>query len=135
MHQDLKNLPLTHNTCTPSWEGIPNTLKLTILDFLSPTESLPGITAYKDAIHHFGKYIIQQLRSELLPYKIIKANNFHTTAIRRDGALFSWGRNSYGQVGLGHTDDQNSPQCIAQEYFQGKTIQSFHTEGKFNRML
>ena len=87
MHQDLKLTPI-HNTCTPSWEGIPNALKLTILDFLSPTEALPGITAYKDAIHHFGKYIIQQLRSELLPYKIIKANNFHTTAIRRDGALF-----------------------------------------------
>ena len=64
MHQDLKNLPLIHNTCTPSWEGIPNALKLTILDFLSPTEALPGITAYKD-YPPFGKYIVQQLRSEL----------------------------------------------------------------------
>ena len=29
-----------------------------------------------------------------------------------DGSLYSWGENEFGQLGLGHTDDQNTPQKI-----------------------
>ena len=32
----------------------------------------------------------------------------------------------YGQLGLGHTNNQHTPQQINPNYFQGKTIQSFY---------
>ena len=70
MHQNLEKLTLNHkqkneNTNLPSWKkGIPNDLKLYILDFLSPTEALQCIITSKSSIEHFGSYLIQRLRHE-----------------------------------------------------------------------
>ncbi len=37
----------------------------------------------------------------------------HTLARLSDGRVYSWGHNVFGQLGLGHTIDKNSPQQIA----------------------
>jgi hypothetical protein len=39
----------------------------------------------------------------------IAAGAFHTLNIHPDGTLWSWGRNDYGQLGLGTTIQQNVP--------------------------
>ena len=44
-----------------------------------------------------------------------------------DGSLFAWGRNECGQLALGHTNDQYTPQLTSNDHFQEKHIQSFHT--------
>ena len=41
--------------------------------------------------------------------------------------LFAQGHNGYGQLGLGHTNEQLTPKLIDTNHFQGKTIQSIHT--------
>ncbi len=33
----------------------------------------------------------------------------HTLALKRDGSLWAWGDNDYGQLGLGDTTSSNSP--------------------------
>jgi alpha-tubulin suppressor-like RCC1 family protein len=40
----------------------------------------------------------------LTTWSKIAAGQRHSTAIKTDGTLWSWGRNSYGQLGLGGTD-------------------------------
>ena len=39
----------------------------------------------------------------------ISAGNFHNMALRADGTVFTWGRNSHGQLGLGDTNDRYYP--------------------------
>ena len=39
----------------------------------------------------------------------IAAGSFHTLAIQKDGSLYAWGRNDYGQLGLGDTTSRNLP--------------------------
>lgn len=34
---------------------------------------------------------------------------FHMAAITTDGNLYTWGKNKWGQLGLGHTKDQYFP--------------------------
>ena len=33
----------------------------------------------------------------------------HSVALKRDGTLWAWGENSYGQLGVGDTTDRSSP--------------------------
>jgi alpha-tubulin suppressor-like RCC1 family protein len=40
----------------------------------------------------------------LTTWSSIAAGHRHSTAIKTDGTLWSWGRNAYGQLGLGGTD-------------------------------
>jgi len=42
-------------------------------------------------------------------YKAIAAGGDHTLAIAQNGDLYSWGRNFYGQLGLGDATDRNTP--------------------------
>ena len=51
-----------------------------------------------------------------LPYQSIAqcwakvaAGEFHTLAIKTDGTLWAWGRNNFGQLGIGNTIDKNTP--------------------------
>lgn len=36
----------------------------------------------------------------------------HSAALGLDGRLFTWGRNKFGQLGLGHLDDCNMPTLV-----------------------
>ena len=57
----------------------------------------------------------------------IHIGGIYTLALCPDGSLFAWGHNGYGQLGLGHTNEQLTPKLIDTNHFQGKTIQSIHT--------
>ena len=51
----------------------------------------------------------------------------HTLALMEDGSLYTWGYNVYGELGLGHNTNQNTPQLISPDHFENKIIQSIHT--------
>ena len=48
----------------------------------------------------------------------------HTLALMDNGSLYAWGSNGYGQLGLGHTDNQNTPQLININHFKNEKIKS-----------
>eukprot|EP01120_Amphizonella_sp_Union-15-10_P015595 TRINITY_DN8059_c0_g1_i1.p1 TRINITY_DN8059_c0_g1~~TRINITY_DN8059_c0_g1_i1.p1 ORF type:complete len:544 (+),score=83.19 TRINITY_DN8059_c0_g1_i1:76-1707(+) len=56
--------------------------------------------------------------------KVIKVScgNSHTLAATRNGALYSWGLNDKGQLGLGDTKSRNVPEQIIQEGLSGPVI-------------
>ncbi len=99
----------TQNTCNSSWERIPSVLQPFILKFLSPIEALPIISTSKSNIQKHGSYIIQRLRQEHLTYTMSMTGGYHTLTMRQDGTIFAWGYNRNGQLGLGHTNNQNTP--------------------------
>jgi len=39
----------------------------------------------------------------------ISAGDYHTCAIKTDGSLWCWGKNNYGQLGIGNTTSKNTP--------------------------
>ena len=57
-----------------------------------------------------------QIKWPLLPQNLnvvsISAGNEHVCAIMDDHSLYCWGRNNYGQVGVGNTSDIPSPTMI-----------------------
>ena len=59
--------------------------------------------------------------------KSIHPRAYHTLALMEDGSIYAWGENYYGQLGLGHNTNQNTPQLISPDHFHNKTIQSIHT--------
>ncbi|XP_041043914.1 uncharacterized protein LOC121277979 [Carcharodon carcharias] len=43
----------------------------------------------------------------------VACGNHHSLALSKDGKLFAWGQNTYGQLGLGTKgDSEHSPQCV-----------------------
>ncbi|MDN3692353.1 hypothetical protein QWZ06_08785 [Chryseobacterium tructae] len=36
----------------------------------------------------------------------------HSVGIKKDGTLWAWGRNEYGQLGIGYVDSQSTPKQI-----------------------
>jgi len=44
--------------------------------------------------------------------KVETSYNSHTIAIKTDGTLWSWGNNTFGQLGLGNTTNYNSPKQV-----------------------
>ncbi len=42
-------------------------------------------------------------------WKSIAGGDDHTIALKTDGTLWSWGRNSYGQLGVNNTTDRSTP--------------------------
>lgn len=45
----------------------------------------------------------------------VSAGGFHTAAITQDGTLYTWGSNSDGQLGIGHTDSVDGPQKVMED--------------------
>jgi len=43
---------------------------------------------------------------------------FHMAAITSEGNLYTWGKNKWGQLGLGHTKDQYFPLQVNSFYVQ-----------------
>jgi alpha-tubulin suppressor-like RCC1 family protein len=39
----------------------------------------------------------------------ISSGDYHTCAIKTDGSLWCWGKNNYGQLGIGNTTSKNTP--------------------------
>ena len=58
-----------------------------------------------------SKYTPTQESTGARDWKTISTGNSHTTAIKSDGTLWSWGQNNYGQLGNG-TDSYTSPDEI-----------------------
>ena len=44
--------------------------------------------------------------------KVIKSGYAHTVKIKNDGTLWAWGRNDYGQLGLGDSKNYNIPKKV-----------------------
>jgi len=42
-------------------------------------------------------------------WKSVACGWYHTSAIKTDGTLWTWGLNSYGQLGINNTDDRSIP--------------------------
>jgi alpha-tubulin suppressor-like RCC1 family protein len=64
--------------------------------------------------------------------KLISYNTYyagHTTAIRKDGALFAWGFNSYGQLGDGTFTKRNTPTRITNQSWSAISAGTYHTLG------
>jgi len=45
----------------------------------------------------------------------VQAGLSYTVALKSDGSLWSWGSNSYGQLGLGDTVDRDTPTSVDDE--------------------
>ncbi|WP_160139996.1 T9SS type A sorting domain-containing protein [Chryseobacterium sp. c4a] len=45
-------------------------------------------------------------------WQSISGGNSHSVGIKKDGTLWAWGRNEYGQLGIGYTDSQSTPKQI-----------------------
>jgi len=48
-------------------------------------------------------------------WKYVSAGAGHILAVRTDGTLWAWGRNHWGQLGLGHGDDHASPVQVGRD--------------------
>ncbi|NXN03251.1 HERC5 ligase, partial [Sylvia borin] len=54
--------------------------------------------------------LVERLKG--IPLAQIAAGGAHSTTVSLSGAVYSWGRNSFGQLGLGDTKDRDSPTYI-----------------------
>ncbi|NWY73304.1 HERC5 ligase, partial [Erithacus rubecula] len=54
--------------------------------------------------------LVQRLKG--IPLAQIAAGGAHSTTVSLSGAVYSWGRNSFGQLGLGDTKDRDCPTYV-----------------------
>ncbi len=71
---------------------------------------------------------IQIASSNLSNVSALAAGNDHSVATLSDGTATSWGRNIAGQLGLGSTANQSTPQPIPWHCFSAATTFSMHFE-------
>ncbi|TMQ01581.1 MAG: RCC1 repeat-containing protein, partial [Verrucomicrobia bacterium] len=68
---------------------------------------LPGLPPLPD----FGSTLpVQTL--DLSDVVAVAAGIFHSLALKADGSTWAWGANSYGQVGDGTTNHQDTPKAV-----------------------
>lgn len=69
----------------------------------------------------FYSFLLALARLLSLPFPIpsagvsvamVSEGEYHSCAASSSGTLWCWGRNSDGQLGIGSTDDQNSPVVV-----------------------
>ena len=53
-------------------------------------------------------------------WKIVSAGQYHSAAIKKDGSLYTWGRNNYGQLGKGTSGDLDNPANLKPAKIDGK---------------
>lgn len=56
----------------------------------------------------------------------VAAGTAHTIALSDDGGLYSWGANSYGQLGSGHKSNLTSPTRVATDLGRVVDIAAVH---------
>ena len=58
-----------------------------------------------------GKHRVKRLNKKVRSstWTDVSCGDYHTLAIKSDGALWGWGYNGYGQVGDGTTNSRSSP--------------------------
>ncbi|CAM6119340.1 unnamed protein product [Calypogeia fissa] len=69
-----------------------------------------GQLGHGDYMDHLVPYQVGALKNKRVVQ--ISGGWRHTVALDCDGRLHGWGWNKFGQVGVGNTDDQNSPQLV-----------------------
>ncbi|MBS1744453.1 MAG: T9SS type A sorting domain-containing protein [Bacteroidetes bacterium] len=62
---------------------------------------------------------------------MVSAGVFHTLALKSDGTLWAWGRNLYGELGIGNTQIQSSPVQVG----NANTWRSCEAGGSFSHAL
>ena len=102
---------------------IPDELILLIADHL-PLESLLRLRTTNKQLWTLLTPKINECVKKCLPQQIV-AGGCHTLALTEAGALYAWGYNDYGQLGIGNTVDQNAPVKI--EGFDGDAIKQIVT--------
>ena len=112
------------NTHLFKWADISEQVQQHLFEFLSPSTALKMIVTCKQNMKLYGKYIIQRFQNEKFKYKAIQTKDSHTLALMEDGSLYAWGRNTDGQLGLGHNLRQNTPQLINPSHFHNEKIKN-----------
>ena len=64
--------------------------------------------AYRNGVD--AGYNLSGLAAATVSVPGVAAGGEHSFAWKKDGTLYSWGRNSYGQLGLADTSDRSTPQ-------------------------
>jgi alpha-tubulin suppressor-like RCC1 family protein len=62
-------------------------------------------------------------------WKQISAGGYHTAGITTTGALFTWGNNTYGQIGDGTIVNKSSPVKIGSSSWSMVSAGQYHTAG------
>ncbi len=62
-------------------------------------------------------------------WRMVSAGIHYTIGIKKDGTLWTWGHNKYGQLGLGDTTDRNTPTQVGSDTWRWIDIMHFHTAG------
>ena len=53
---------------------------------------------------------------------------YHTVALKKDGSLWAWGENAYGELGLGNTVNKNVPTRVGSAKDWAAVVSgSYHT--------
>ena len=59
------------------------------------------------------------------------AGNLHSLALSKDGKVFAWGNNAYGQLGTGGTVNSTSPVAVAGGSLAGKFVTAVAASNRF----